>query len=450
MISKHILVTLIVIATIISGCDMNTTQKITGGNKNKEVDFRFREFYDWLGGEAVLGSVISDKIETNGYEYQYTAASLMVYIPNEVEDQRYQLAPLGLELGLAEPPLNPDYPGGHEIYPGFLGLYDQMGGSRYVGQPITEAHYNAEKRRIEQHFENVGFYHLEAEFDGVGLIHYGAWKCENHCGFTSPEEAEVVIWSAGDSSFNAAVQRLDPTFTGYPLTEPYISSDGVLEQIFEYVVIIADNENPGNIRLRPILEMIGVPIQKGGDYSIPPHLLEFINHNSGLGFAGLPVTEYSALSSEVYRQCFRNLCLDYFPNANDGFEIRPAPLGYTYKRMYYQPLALPADELIPKEITIRVWKTHAYLANDKSQEIGVKLESRGEPFENYSPELILDIPGRGEISYLFPPTNQDGTTYLVLEPLDVPNGTRIEYWVCVNNPSTDNHCISDDFLIWAE
>jgi len=445
MIRKHILLSLFVLATLLSGCKVNTASIASGGNSENDVDLRFREFYDWLGGENVLGPVISEKFGKGGYEYQYTAAVLMVYIPNADDNQRYQLAPLGMELGIAEPPMNPDSPTGHEIYPGFLDIYNLMGGIRYAGVPITEPHYNADKGRIEQYFENVGFYHLEADFDNVHLLHYGAWKCG-----VSPEEATVRVWSSVGSSFDAAVQRLDPTLTGYPLTETYTAFDGVLEQIFENVVIIADINNPGNIRLRPILGMIGIPVQEPGNYLIPKPFREFIDRNSGLEFTGQPLTEYAGLSSEVFRQCFSNLCLDYFPNAPKGFDVRPAPLGYTYKSLYYLPGEQQISGNSKSEITLRVWETYPLLANSQKQEIGVRLESGQKPLENFEPILTLNVPGMGDIGYKFPPTNQDGTSYLVLDPINAANGTRIEYQVCVKDLNNDNYCITDDFMIWVE
>lgn len=206
MIRKYILFALIMISAVVSGCNVDTTSKASSKSNKTDVDFRFREFYDWLGGEEILGPVISSKFGSEGYEYQYTAAVLMVYVPSEVDNQRYKLAPLGLELGIAEPPLTPNLSDSHEIYPGFLNLYNQIGGVRYTGLPITEAHYNAEKNRVEQHFENLGFYHLETDVEGVRLLHYGAWKCGKQCGYDPPEEAAVVIWPSVGSSFDSAVQ----------------------------------------------------------------------------------------------------------------------------------------------------------------------------------------------------------------------------------------------------
>jgi hypothetical protein len=450
MTRKTILFSLIVIATYITGCGVETISNAAPPLYQDGVDLRFREFYDWLGGENVLGPVISAKFNSQGYEYQYTVTALLVFIPGAQDSQRYRLAPIGHELGIAEPPMDPDAPGGHEIYPGFMSLYNQLGGLRYIGYPITDARYNADKRRIEQYFESVGFYHLESNSEDVKLLHYGAWKCGRHCGYDPSDDAEVVLWSSIGSGFDSAIQRLDPSFTGYPLTPAHTASDGVLEQIFENVVVTADKDNPGIISLRPILGMIGIPIQEPGDYYVPDFFMEYISRNSGLEFSGLPLTEYAALSSEVFRQCFTNLCLDFFPNAPEGMQVRPAPLGYTYKSLYYQPADETIGSNLSSEITIRVWETYSYVADNESQEIGVRLESGQYLMENFEPILTLDIPDVGEIKYTFPPTNQDGISYLVLDPINAVNGTRIEYQVCVKNFNNDDYCVADDFLIWGE
>lgn len=154
---KSILFSLIVIAALFSGCNVETTSNAASPIYQDGVDLRFREFYDWLGGEKVLGPVISGKFNDEERDYQYTVAALLVYVPDNEDSQRFQLAPLGFEMGIAEPPMDPDTPGGHEIYPSFINLYNQMGGLRYVGYPISDARYNADKGRIEQFFENVGF-----------------------------------------------------------------------------------------------------------------------------------------------------------------------------------------------------------------------------------------------------------------------------------------------------
>ncbi len=426
----------------ISACGTGATS--TSFVLNQEiVDPRFREFYEWMGSEQVLGPAISPKFSHEGTEYQYTSTVLLVFSPRAVSNQRFQFAALGVDLGVAEPPMNPDAPNGHNIYSGFMAKYNQMGGARYIGLPITEVRFNHELKRVEQYFENAGFYHLEDATGEVFLIHYGSWKCAEACGFDSPDISQVGTISNSDSPFATAVSRLDPGFTGYPLTEPYVAFDGMLEQIFENVVIVADPNNPGGIRLRPILGMLGVSVSNN-NHDVPQIFRNYLSRNTGQDLSGPPISAYADLSSDVDRQCFENLCLDYHSNAPDDLRVRPAPLGYSYKNMFYQRTD---GSRAQNEISMRVWEAHPILAQGQAQVIGVKISATNTPLKNFEPVLTLVVPDVGEIPYNFPPTNEEGITSVKLQPIDIPNGTRVEYQVCVMNMD-ERFCSVDDFLVW--
>jgi hypothetical protein len=449
--NRRIVLIIVVLSATLSlfACGVENVQNRPGNGLTSDVDQRFREFYDLLGGVDILGPAISPKFIHGGNEYQYTTAALMVYYPNSVDSQRYQIAPLGGELGIAEPPLNPDAPNGHEIYQGFVDLYNKLGGVRFVGLPITDVRYNTERGRVEQYFENLGFYQLESSpANEVRLLHYGAWKCAVACGYSSPKESQILQKQSVGSPFSGAIQRLDPSFTGFPLTEPYTSFDGLLEQIFENVVVVADPNNPAGIRLRPILGMLGIPTDANTNFAIPGDFLEYLNRNTGLEFSGKPISEYAPLSQDVNRQCFTNLCLDYYPNSPDGMRVRPVPLGYTYKNLYYESGAGGDVSSSNRAVTLRVWERYPLIANHQVQEIGISLSSGNRPVENVQAVLTLSVPGSEDISYMFPPTRNDGTAYLELSPISAPNGTRIEYQACVTNVN-ETFCVQDDFMIWG-
>ena len=156
------------------------------------------------------------------------------------------------------------------------------------------------------------------------------------CAHEPAVEASVILSSVVDTPFEQAVRRLSPQFVGQPLTEPYTASDGVLEQIYENVVIVAAPERPGGIALRPITAMLGVNVSSGSKFEIPVFFDEYLNQNSGLELSGPPVTAYQRQSDNLFRQCFQNLCLDYFPDSPEELQVKPAPLGYLYKNRYYQ------------------------------------------------------------------------------------------------------------------
>ncbi len=85
------------------------------------VDPMFREDYEMLGGAEILGPAISPPFEMNNVHYQYTAAALLKRDANAGQNNVFHLAALGLDMGIAEPPIpeppDPDgrYVDGHVI-----------------------------------------------------------------------------------------------------------------------------------------------------------------------------------------------------------------------------------------------------------------------------------------------------------------------------------------------
>ena len=422
-----------------SGTNQSTSS--SGG-----IDPRFREFYDLYGGKDTLGLRISPKFTHGGLEYQYTAAALMAFNPSAERSRQYYFASIGVELGIAEPPTDPGAPGGHKIYEGFMAAYERMGGSKLVGLPLTEVRYNEERGGIEQYFENLGFYQLESDPNRVRLIHYGAWMCADVCDFDSDSASIVILSSVAEAPFARTVARLDPSFTGKPLTEPYIALDGGVEQIFENVVVVESPGMPGGIALRPITAMLGVPVQPDAQFDVPAYFKELINQNSGFELSGQAVTEYARQSDEVYRQCFTNLCLDYFPNKAEELQVRSTPLGYLYKNRYYQEGSgvkpTPADS---QSITLKISKGYALVAPNQSQIITVIVYDGHQPYGNVQPLLSLMLPGGETRSYNFSPTQSNGRSSLHLDPISAAHGTRVDYRVCVRQV-----CLDDHFLIWGD
>lgn len=245
--------------------------------------------------------------------------------------------------------------------------------------------------------------------------------------------------------FARSTARLDPNFTGTPLTEPYIASDGRVEQIFENVVVVEAPDRPGGIALRPITAMLGVPVQNGAQFDVPADFMELINQNSGLELSGQPVTEYMRQSDEVYRQCFSNLCLDYFPNKAKELQVRPTALGYLYKSKFYLGISATPTPTSAQSITMRISKGYNLVAPGQSQIITVIVYSNNQPYANVQPTLYLMLPGGATTSFNFPATQTNGRSSLHLEPISAAHGTRVDYQVCVMN----GICLEDHFLIWG-
>ncbi len=447
------LILLLVLAVSITACaGAQSTPLSVQVATDEVVDPRFREFYDLLGGRDVLGIPISPMFSQNGLYYQYTAAALMVYDTSAVAGFEYDLAPIGVEMGVAEAPRDPSAPNGHAIFSGFSEMYQQLGGTRYVGLPLTDVRFNTERGGVEQYFENLGFYQLETDPPNlVRLIEYGAWMCAASCAYDALPNAAPLLPSVVVTPFASAVSRLNPVFTGRPLSEPYISLDGQLEQIFENVVIVSDANKPGGIDMRPITAMLGVSVDLSTTFDVPEHFLDFLRQNSGLELSGPAVTAYSRQSDEVYRQCFRNLCLDFFPNKPAELRVRPTSLGYLYKSRYYQEGDLTDAGVSSSNhtVTLKVSEGYGLVAPGDSQIFSVTVYENNQPLVGVSPTLALMLPG-GEIrSYTFAETRADGFSSLSVDPVSTAHGTRVDYRICVMSVGGDEVCVDGDYLIWG-
>ncbi len=328
-----------------------------------DVDPTFREYYEQLGGIETLGPAISPLFVAEDHKYQYTQSALLVTDPEAPGGQRIHLAPLGMEMNVSEPAViqperaNAKYVDGHIIYGEFVSLYEKMGGSRHLGPPISEVHYNPEIKRYEQYFQNVGMYISETDPSGEPhLLAYGAWKCDYECRQQPLDGSQVILPNVTDQHFTQAVTRLGIDFTGYAISDAYRTPDGYIEQVFSNVVLVADPQSPSRVFLRPVTESIGIlsdplaepngeagyyfyPIQ-GEDrgYNVPGYFWDYMALHGGQEASGPPITELSPLRNNVYRQCFVNLCLEVRMDDPDNPQIRPSQLGYSYKEFALEPV----------------------------------------------------------------------------------------------------------------
>ena len=459
-----------VLIVLVSVCQIPLIEEADSQVKYSYViDPRFRPFYDQLGGIAVLGPPISEMRVVNGIWYQYTKAALLMHDPEAPESRQFQLAPLGSEYWLVEGQLEREKP---KIYRGFVPLYREIGSAKIVGLPLTDVYFNPENNRVEQHFENLGFYYLKSDpVRVVKLLDYGAWKCAEYCG-SIISDGTIRSSPQVKSRIAQAIQRLglDFNFTGDPLTEPYIASDDRWEQIFENVVIYEDSESPAKISLRPILQMLDLPswpletesdipgmffysIEGNLGFNIPDFFRDYLKGNLGFQLSGYPVSSFVRFTEGVYRQCFENLCLDYYHSLDPELRIQPAPLGRAYKNTFYPPNKAEVAQTINKynNINMYVWEMQATIKPNQSQVIRLKVVDGRVPLRNIEPVLKLTLPDGVDKTVRFPPTDENGLTSLILEPIQAKNGTSIEFQVCIDDLDVKPICPPPDgFTIWGE
>lgn len=249
---------LLIVITIISACNYPSDNKVkTSGSSlhsgargaTYPVDPIFLDFYESLGGEKLFGPAISPLIESGQIKSQFVEAALFTYDPSRPEGDQYQLASLGVILGISEPPVDqPDSPdfiylNGHIIFPEFLPLYNSLGAERVVGRPLSEARHNPAKERIEQYFENLGFYRYVFDPPGtVRLLAYGAYACDFACQYTPASASIPSLQGFLPQPFSLEAARLGIGVTGLTLAGPHLAADGKLEVIFENVVMVLETE----------------------------------------------------------------------------------------------------------------------------------------------------------------------------------------------------------------
>ncbi len=467
-----ILFTLTMLSILVVACDRDGGEPVPPPEDTYPVDPIFRNYYDQLGGEDVLGPAISPVFEDDGAIYQYTVGSLMKYEAGAPEGEAYNLAPLGREMGIYELPASPSdepdalYVDGHTIFEKFVPLYQQMGGKKVVGKPLTEAHKNILKNRYEQYFENVGFYWIEGDLpEAVYLLGYGSWKCDRYCRHAAPQNSLILIPSQSATPFVRTVAQQGLDFTGFALTLPYISEEGHLEQIYENLVMTVHPNQPETVSLLPIAlwleitpdelapaipaaEMHFFQVQEGLGYNIPTFYMEYIEAHGGFEFLGYPITQVSIQADHTYQQCLSNLCLEGVPDGAGSVLVRPVPLGVEYRERFYQLEQIREEPVESTATTIQIWESYPMVSPGQEQEIGVAVLSGNSPLAGAQPVLELTLPDGDINTYTLPPTDQRGETYITVPPVNAPNGTLVPYKVCVDTAGGQKFCIMDSYLIW--
>ena len=335
----------------------------------------------------------------------------------------------------------------------FEPMYERMGGLRYVGKPLTEVHFNPNYQRYEQFFENVGFYLKDGDDPSqVRLLAYGVWQCSASCRQMKPDGAPPPgpFYSIA-AQFYEAVTRLGPQFTGNAIGEAYQTPDGYLEQVFENVVLVSDPGQPSRVFLRPITESLGIfpdpPVERRNDpefyfyptqgenlgYHIPKAFMEYIAQHGGQEVFGAPISERVLWESDVYRQCFVNLCLEEHLDEQDYYRVHPDQLGYQYLELPVKPVSAPLEgnpaadandqaqtaeqptlpsveptpiQAVPQpaapadastqtsgQINIQVWETFPMVASNQNQEIGVSVYENNDPVIGIEPDISVCPPG---------------------------------------------------------
>jgi hypothetical protein len=473
---------LLLLVLLLTACSEGLGFDATPGRAGSTypVDPTFKEFYQTLGGEQLLGPAISALEVRESLQCQFTERVLMCFNPSVTDTSRFSLYPLGRELGIQEDvhmtgvasSENARIIDGFAIYDKFLPLYDQMYGARYVGSPLTEMRINQDLHRVEQFFENVGFYQNLGDPNGpVFLIPYGAYLCGGSCSYHLNEYWSIVKSNLTEQPFAASVARLGgPAVFGSLLLKPQIADDGNLQQVYANAVFYSPPDDPSQVRLRPLPILLGYTVQSlvepksheqlvfyevenGLGHNVPRPFDSFVAMHGGRDLSGNPISEVMLLPGKnLYQQCFENYCLIYDPSASDMMKVRMASLGKDYFDRFPAPEDVQIRNLFsPNTINLVVSADQPNLNDNEEQNIRILVQQRdnGQPIDRVEATLVLSFPDRPAERVSFPPTDGEGMSALTIpSQAGLANGSRVSYQVCLNLPSERLICAQDSYMIW--
>ncbi len=434
-----------------------------------------RDFYQSLGGENDLGPAISAPFYRDGILCQYTTNVLMCYNASaQSESDRTYLAPIGDLLNLQS--LTDNQTDTPAVYEGFADFYHKhFFGLRFVGKPLTGVRYNKESNRIEQYFEKMGFYILLNDPQPtVHLLAYGIYTCGDQCGHVAASVRGIIGWNKGVAVLNpGSLARLgDYTLFGSPLTQPYIGSDGNLEQVLEKVVVYVPKDNPATIRFRTISVLLNLPYsdptpQRFGlkdnmvfyavngnlGYHVPVLFDQFLATHGGSEIAGKPLSDPYMVEVDdqsIARQCFEKYCIDYYPNSDPAQQVRLVSLG----QAYIDKLKRVDQEIFTfnrKNVELTISEDKPQISSQESQVVQIALRTRKghAPISDIESFVMLGLPDGKKLTYNLPLTDKNGLAQVTIPPLSIPqNGIIIPYIVCLNVPAQEQICANESFLIW--
>ena len=434
----------------------------------------FNDLYEHLGGPAVLGPALSELFQQDTKDCQYTDAVLMCM---NLADPMHPISldPLGVRLGVRdETPFGSTDMGSRELgdgfvlYSDFATLYDRLHGATYVGRPLTQVRIDQVNRRYEQFFENVGFYRGFDEPSGTAhLLPYGAYLCEPDCSKNLQEYWGIVQSGLVDQPFELTLKRLGWLALGAPLTQPRLAADGMVEQVYDGVILYAPRGNLSQLHFRPVVlwlklvpepqlttrnpheQLVFYEVENGLGHNVPLFFDEFIASHNGRDMAGKPLSEvFELAASQVFRQCFENYCLDYDASAPKERRVRLAPLGAAYVRQT-DPTQVLHNGFSPASVLLQVEVSQSQLAKGAQQVIWMHVFQRVDHKPMYLVEGVLTVtkPGKRPEVYHFKPTDHTGLSEKVLDPIqDLSPMSVVEYQVCLNLPGDVPICQTESFI----
>jgi hypothetical protein len=265
--------------------------------------------------------------------------------------------------------------------------------------------------------------------------------------------------------FEISLRRFGWSEVGAPLSQPYLTDDGYLEQYYENVLLYAPKDQLDNVRFRPLPEWMGIgetglvervqheqlvfyEVENGLGHNVPFFFDRFIAEHGGRELSGNPTGEFAPFGDAVFRQCFKNYCLLYYANELAQLRVRMQPLGLQFLQER-DPGRILKRAFNPETVQIVLEEERTQVGENEDQYIRVHVLRRSDQSPLYLVEGMLELrlPGRAPQLIHILPTDRQGISLVHIDPLnDLPAMTALEYEVCLNLPSDQPICSVDSFI----
>lgn len=467
---------------LLSACNLPTSGRSSLATVTPETDPVapiLLDYYQKMGGEARLGGAISALFGMEQAQCQYTTNVLMCYHPLEKESTRFSLEAVGEKIIQKEAaPLSPELESprveeGYPIYPAFIRLFDEMGGIKTTGSPLSAPRYNYARQQIEQYFMKVGFMVPFDQAGDVRLMPYGVITCKN-CASNGQFSAPQIFPA---SPFSAGLETLGGTAVfGLPLTEVYAAPDGNSEQVFENAIVFVTVKNEIHLRALPVLlekpsasptamdasvqGSVFYAVSDGLGYMVPTPFHQFIEEHGGLSLSGKPLSS-AWMENDIPHQCFENYCLEYHAGAPLYLRTRLSPLGVEYLQKTGAQASTPAPSASSdatatvspsdEKMILQVYESSPEIRPGNQMIIrAVVLKADDQtPAAGISGSLTLTLPDGETQKYEFPISDGNGSSQMTLPPAPtLPNGSVLTYRVCFGTSEETAVCGRGAYLIW--
>lgn len=353
-------------AILLSGCATPVPAGSSLSEGPHSIAAPFEAYWTANGGLATFGPPLEEaRLEAAHLRQTFLNAEL-VLDPSLLESDRIYLSPLGMQLGLAEPPV-PASVGtgnryfestGHSVYAGFSQAYGRIGGETLAGPPIGEVQFR--DGWVIQHYRNMGLIRPESSAPSdVRFLAYGL-ASRPDLSAQAPAASSILPPGLRPRPFAAMIDRLgSESVIGPPLTNPFLAGDGSLEQVYERAVLYSPVEAPAQVRLRPLGSALGpadpAVIDASADFglyapqsghNIAWAFAGFYSSRGGADILGLPLEE-AQMTGDVLRQRYENLVLEYHFELPPLLAVQLAPLGREYFRRLPSQVAQEAGGADP-------------------------------------------------------------------------------------------------------